>query len=630
MKAVVKLFKAVPIKTKGQTKVNLNIWQKTIKRGFIFSPDVIYNYPEKELDKLITIVEKEIGLTAHQINSSFHKSWKKVAEADLEQLIVEQIIHYITTYGFERIGIYNQDSVYIPNEELDIPDIDINDLKLVVIKGYTIEEIKTKLFNLLKSGIALEGDTIKDVIDIATFVDINEEDIETIKNKEVKCSLYDYLDVIPKLPVEFLRFLVYKSINKTLLIKTDEILQEIKSKDNLKILSLLQKYDRKHGLKNLAEIFYRFKPIFLAFRTNRRLKTIVNKLRKLAIKYHKPLKEDYLNTITHKIKYNWQFNEARLRTGLEKVNTFRKIRLAYALNFRTQDVNSIVYRIRNGKAYATEFSFDNKEKAKEILAIVIESIIKDVSKKVRNKKIYIPHYIKYALPTTEKQFTGDFPSGTYITVPNDMIVGVHWNNVKNNRIDLDLSMTSLSVGKIGWDSYHRTESRNILFSGDITDAPGKKGASELFYIKKQYNDSFLLNLNYYNYEEDIEVPFKIIIAQEKPKSFGQNYTVNPNNIITIAKSKINKPQKMLGLLVTTALENKFYFVESSIGKNITSSNSELTEKSREYLSKYYMKAIEFNDILKKAGGIIVANAKEADIDLSPEKIEKDTILSLIV
>ena len=35
------------------------------------------------------------------------------------------------------------------------------------------------------------------------------------------------------------------------------------------------------------------------------------------------------------------------------------------------------------------------------------------------------------------------------------------------------------------------------------------------------------------------------------------------------------------------------------------------------------------DLLKKAGAKIVKDAKKCDIDLSPETIEKDTIIDLI-
>lgn len=627
MESTIRLFKAVPIKTKRK-KINKELLEKTIKKGFIFSPEVVYNYTN--YNELIGLVEKTIGITAEELNSSFHKSWKKVKEADIELLVMEQLIHYLTTYGFKEMGIYNKDSVYIPSEKLEIPDIDIENLKLVVIKGYTKEELKVKLLDLLNSGIALKEETMDDVLDVSTFLELGEEEIKEIKNKEVKVALYDYLNLVPEAPVEFLRYIVYKAVDKTLLIKSPELIAEIKDQKNLNIVKLFRDYDKEHGLDRLAEIFYRFKPLFLAFRTNQKLKIIINKLRRLAVKYHKPMQEDYLNSITSKIKKGEKIEVKRLKDELEKVNVFRKIRLSYALKFRTKDAESILYKIRNGKGYATKFSFIKRGKIKEILKIVLDSIANDVSKNVKGKKIYIPDHITYSLPATEKQFTGNFPSGTFVSIPKDMIVGINWKNINERSIDLDLSIIDSSGKKTGWDASYRSEDRSILFSGDITDAPSPKGATELFYVKRQRKESFIIFVNYYNYDADTEVPFKIIVAQEEPKSFIKNYMVDPNNLVSVASTQINKHEKILGLIVTTTNESRFYFAETYLGRSISSSGSDFVDNSRQYLLDFYENTISLEDILVKAGAKIVTdNKKKFDINLSPEELEKDTILNLV-
>jgi len=631
MKSTIRLFRALPIKSEEVSKgFDTDLLKKTIPKGFIFSPKVIANYPN--LDDLIKLIEKEVGLTPEQLNSSFHKSWQKVRDASIEQLFMEQIIHYFTTYGFERLGIYDKDSVYIPNEKLEIPEIK-DDIKLVVIKGYTKEELKEKLLELLQSGIALGEDTIKDVMDVAVFVGLDEKDIDKIKNKEIKVELCDYLNLVPANPVEFLRYAVYKVINKTLLIKNEGTIGEIKENvtNIFSVVRLFDRYNNLVGYRRLAEIFYRFKPIFLAFRENGRLKPIINKIRKLAIKHHKPMSEDYLNTITSRIKNDETIDLKKLTGELNKVNVFRKIRLAYALKYRTKDVDSILYKIRNGKGYATDFEFSQKVNAEAILKIVLNSIINDISKNVKGKKIYIPEYIKYTLPATEKQFTDQFPNGTYISIPKDMVFGIHWDNLPSHRIDLDLSLISPSAGKIGWDSSYRTSDRSILFSGDITDAQKPHGASELFYVKKQTDESAILFVNYYNYQEGVDVPFKIIVAKEQITDFKINYMVDPNKVISIANSKINERQKILGLLVTTPEECRFYFTETNLGCSITSSSNEFTENSRKYLFNFYEEAITLNDILEEAGANVrIVDKKDCDIDLSPESLEKDTILNLLI
>jgi len=656
--ATIKLFKALPIKVKRKKSPTLELLKKTIKRGFVFSPEVLANY--SNYDELIKLVEEVFGITSEKVNTTFHKSWKKVKEADIEQLVVEQIAHYLTTYGkkdpegymfqkeylenwgvdnlserisgledFHKDKVRDKDYIYIPKEILDIPEIDVDEIKLVVIRGYTKQELKDKLLKLLNSGIALKEDTINDVVDIALFIGIDEKDIEIVKNKEVRIILYNYLDLVPESPVEFLRYVVYTATDETLLIKSKELIGKIKEGKNIKVIKLFKDYGRKYELKRLAEIFLRFKPIFLAFRTNQEMKSIINKIRRLAIHYHKPMPEDYLNTITSKIKKGEIIDIDKLGSELERVNIFRKIRLAYALKFRTKDIDSILYRIRNGKSYATDFYFGGKERARIILNIILDSIVKDIEKNVKGKKIYIPNFMHYSLPVTEKQFTGNLPSGTYISVPQDMIVGVYWENIKPYMIDLDLSLISQSK-KYGWDAGYRNEEGNILYSGDITDAPKPKGATELFYVKKQLKDSFIFFLNYYNYNAEVKVPFKIIVAKEKAKDFGNNYMVNPNNIVSVVQSEISQKQKILGLLITTMKESRFYFAETSIGRSITSSNSKVAENSRKYLISFYQNSIEFKDILIKAGAKFVDSKDKRDIDLSPESLEKDSILNLLL
>lgn len=625
MKSTIRLFKAVPVDSKKK-KADKKLVERTIKLGFVFAPEVVASYPN--YDYLINLVEEAFGMSPEHLNSSFHKSWKKIAEADIEQLMIEQILHYLTTYGFERFGIYNEDSIYIPREELDIPELEEENLRLIIIKGYTKNELKEKLMSLLQSGVALAEETKKDVLDVATFVGLDEKDVESVRNKEVRVALYEYLNLVPSNPTEFLRFVIYKSTNETLLIKNSELIEKIKEKDNLSVVKAFADYEAEYGLNGLAGIFYRFKPLFIAFRGNKRLRISVNRIRRLARKHHKPMPEDYLNNITAKLKEGELVERKTLTDELSKVNTFRKIRLAYALKYRTKDVDSILYRIRNGKGYATDFEFEDRKGAEETLAVVMESIVDDVKKTVGKKKVFIPDYINYALPATEKQYTGYFPSGTYVSVPRDMIFGINWKNVKR-RIDLDLSLISPETGKMGWDANYRTEGRDILFSGDMTDASGKNGATELFYLKRQEKKSLILFLNYFNFDKDVEVPFKIVVASEKAENFNSNYTVNPNNLIAVAESKIDKKQKMLGLLVVTPEESRFYFTETNIGASITSSNSAFAENSRKYLFNFYEDSIYLKNVLKLAGVKFVGDSKKADIDLSPDSLEKDTILDLL-
>lgn len=653
MKSIIKLFKAVPIVEKKRVE-NGSLLAQTLPKGFLFSPEVIYNYSEEELKQLIPVIETEIGLTGEQLNASFHKSWDKVKNAPLFQLWLEQIFHYITTYGYEELGVYDKDSVYIPNEKLNIPEIK-EGIVLTVIKGYTKDELKEKLLCLLNQGVALSEDTVKDVVEVAIFVGIQKQDVEQIRNKETKVILYDHLSMVPESPLEFLRFVLYKAIGKTLLIKNMETINAIKAvkipglrcsnemnQKMIAVVKLFYAYKNTYGLEKLASIFHRFKPLFLAFKVYG-LESVINRIRKLADRYHEPLQSDFLNSVTSLLKQGKIISEGEMNEHLSKVNPFRKIRLAYALKYRIKNSDSIMYKIRNGKGYATDFVFSNGQ-VEEVYNIVRKSIVEDLRRNIEGKKVFIPKNIVYAVPATEKQFTGDFPSGTYVTVPKDMVVGVHWENKDSIKIDLDLSLVNLSR-KIGWDKHYRTE--DILFSGDLTDAPLPRGASELFYVSGQGENSYIMYLNFYNYDYSvssemgsIEIPYKILIAEspreklkyEEKRGVGmwskENYTVDPNDVICTTKAKIKNKQKMLGLIKVYPNECRFYFAETMIGKSITSGRAEYSPHVFKYIDNFYTDTIDLNTLLVDAGAILTSIKEEVDIDLSYETLEKDTIIRL--
>lgn len=631
MKSTIRLFSAVPIRESSTKQASQAILEATIRRGFVFSPEVVYNYSEEQLRDLVQLIETEIGLTPEQMNNTFQKSWAKVRDASIYQLVIEQIIHYFTTYGFKALGIYDEHSVYVPHGDLDIPEL-TEDVKIVVIKGYTKEELQEKILDLLESGVALGEDTQKDIIDVATFVKLPEEKIHDIKNREVKIALYDAFGIVPEEPIEFLRYVLFKTTTSPLLIKNKETFTLIQEHASLGV-DIFKIYQKNHGLERLAEIFYRFKPLFLAFRSDKTLRPIINKIRRLAVKHHRPLWTDFLNEVTAMLRHGQEIDIARLQRELGKVNIFRKIRLAQALRFRmNKDSTSIIYKVRNGKAYATEFSFENRANIGDILSIVIKSIIADIRKNVEGKKIYIPDNVTYALPATEKQFTGNLPSGTSVKVGNDMIFGVHWENIDSSQIDLDLSLISKDGLKIGWDGSYRDSERTILFSGDLTDAPPPQGASELIYINRGTDDMltpYILFVNYYNFNASRPVPFKILVASESVTSLEMNHMVDPNTIECITTSKMDRRQKMLGLIVTGSDGCTFYFNESNLGASITSASRPFSQHARQYLFDYSPNMLTLNEVLSQSGAIMIDTREDADIDLSPESLEKDTILSLL-
>lgn len=623
MLSTLRLFKAVPVNTNVKV-VNQPLLERTIKLGFVFSPNIV-----NPTEALFDDVAKLYGRDGVKLNQAFHKSWTKVKNAPIEQLVVEQIIHYVTTYGFEAAGFFDHDTVYIPGEVLEAPEL-ADGLPLVVIRGLTKSELRAELQDFLSAGIALAEQTLADVLDVATYVGMGEGDIGRVRNHEAKAALYTYFGIVPSDPIEFVRYVVYQATNETLLIKNNELVGKIKdgTRNNVGVVRAFELYAANVGLGRLGEIFYRYKPLFLAFRVNSRLRQIVNEIRRAARTQHKPMPVDVLNQVTARLAKGDDPYDAGFFEALAKANTFRKIRLAYALKFRTGDPNAIVYRIRNGKSWVTNFNFAGQVGAQHGLDLIMRSIVDDVAKKVAAKTVYIPEGIHYGLPATEKQFTGNLPSGSYVEVEKNMVCGIHWTNVDGRRIDLDLSLVSAKL-KLGWDAAYRNQERDILFSGDMTDAAEPNGASEFFYLDKALTGEYLLACNYFNYDSDLPVPFQIVVAKQKAADNPKLYVIDPNRILVSANATMAVHQKVLGIVTSNGETRRFYFAEFAQGSGRSARVGGRTEMARQFLLNYYMGALDLGDVLVWAGAKMVDDPGGADFDLSPESIDKATIIALL-
>ena len=628
------------------------------QRALKFGVMIPNNAPKEAIDEAIKIYGKD-GV---KWNSPFHKDFLTVATKPIEELIFQQIIHYFTTYGAEDLGIYDSDIVYLPKEKLEIPELK-KDIELIVIRPITESELENKLMTLLTSGIALSKDTITSILALSKY--ISKDRLEEIKNREVKIALYDKFGLVPEDPNEFLRYLIYKTTGETLKIQSTELISKIRDCDKEKALKLFNKYT---DMKKLSSIFLRNKKLFLAYKiqnddfrnftTNKNVKINlnkkINKLRKLANRNHHPLKRNILDEITNPAL----LNSEELEQALDNATIFREIRILNSLKYRTDypstDQN-IVYRIRNGKSYVSNlknYSISETAILFERYNYIYNHLINRLKEKVQNKFIYIPENITYMAPTSEKQFNNNIPNGSYLELPNDsdLVYGVHWNNIiksksTTERVDLDLKQMNKNE-VFGWDaSYKRSD--EVLFSGDITDAPLPNGATELFYVNKNNKEkAYLLTLNMYTANSK-DVPFEFVIAKADKKQFGKNYVVDPNNILEQLDMTIEKDnrQKVVGL-ITIGDKIRFYFNDFSAGASqCSSSNDDIMLGAFNYLKKYSECQMKLKPLLIQAGAImtdsptvtkttvtpegITTEEFPVDIDLSPNAITKETIIDLL-
>lgn len=610
--ATLRLFNAIQVNDRAAKFRSRDTLERSIRNGYILDPAVRAN------DVTLETIESIIGISGEKANAAFHKSWAVVRDTPMEILVTQQILHYITTYGFEALGVFRDETVFIPHEVLGLPQIK-ESIPLTVIKAMTGLEILGAIISL-GSGIALSQETLDDIMVFVKAGDYNGGFVAEIGNRELRALLYDFYGLVPIEPTEFLRYLINKLTGESLLIKNNFLIEKIKGSDSILLDALLE-----DAPNNLASIFFRFKPLFLAMKIISGNKTFFNRLRKDANRLHRPMPEDYLNSVTAQIK-GGRLDTLVLAERLERASVFRKIRLAYALEYRLSPGDSIVYRVRNGRGWVTGFEWPAglKEQTQRAQDIVLMSITSDIRENVEGKTIYIPPNVHYALPATEKQFTGHLPTGSFVSVPEDLIVGIHWQNT-DKRVDLDLSVISGS-GKIGWDASYRSGSRDALFSGDVTDAPAPLGASELLYLKRSVREPKVLMVNYFNFDEGDQVECKIIVAHEQAKSLDKNYMVDVSNIVATANITLAKRQAILGLVA----ENRVYFANVSVGNSITSVNNDQATGTRRFLEKSLTSSLRLGDVLAAAGAVVVDERPSGEyVDLSPEALDKTTIIDLI-
>jgi len=600
------LFNVVLNDKTTSSSLSETIVSQTLPFGYIIDPSALHCAKE-----IMEYYHQEM-LNGNQLNATFHKSWSTVMDSTEEELLVHQLLHYFSTYGMDALGIQNG-YIYLPNEILEVPEL--SKVPIRVICGVSKDELVQLCVSLFESGIALKEQTIKDVFDILNALDYKFASVDNIKNKEAAIRVMDDQNVFPSNPMEFVRYLVYKATDSTTLIKNPAIIAAI-----LTSKIDVEQYIKQYNLIKLAGIFNRYKPLFLAFKkANKNNVSIINKLSKLSKEHHVPMSIDFLNSVT---ALN-EFHGEELTKALEKANNFRKIRLLYALNTRMNNPQDMFYRIRNGKSYVTKGN-NTKEHYERSFMQVYYSFIESLN--VKGKNILYPTNIDYALPSTEKMFIGNVPTGTKITVDGNMAAGVYWENSENGRTDLDLSAIGLGK-KVGWNSTYNSGS--LTYSGDITDAPN--GATELLHVGKGLSEPTLAMLNVFT--GDKKSSYKIVVG--RASSVKKNHMFDPNDLLFEVRTETKGKGTIVGLFLPENDGISFIILDANFGNIPVSMPGGKSEQARNALFAQWSKPISMKQVLIDAGANIIydeselINEEKVDIDLRYETLQKNTIIDLM-
>lgn len=557
--------------------------------GFIIESDALWAKKQ-----IIDYYAKE-KLNGHDLNKTFHKSWEKIKTSTGLELLIEQIRHYISTYGSNF-----QNEIYIPDEVLNVPGMKLH---FKMIKAYSLDEMTEKCLSLLESGIALKEETINDILYILTEeLEYEFTGKENIKNKEAIVKIADLYEIYPENPVEFFRYVIFKTTQTSLLIKNDELIDMIKA-SKFDPTNLFEGF----GLERLAEIFNRFKPLFLAYK-NRSSKTI-NRIAKLSKTHHKPLIINPLNEATSTL-----LEESDLH-WLHNATPFALFKALAACYVRMYGQDTFVYRIRNGKSWVkTRKNNDVNEMNFDFILDYLKSRF-DLS----GKKFYFPENVEFGLPTSEKMFVGNIPTGTRFS-GEKLAVGIYWENGWG-AYDLDISGLNIG-GKAGWNATYNQGNGNLMHSGDMTSAPN--GAVEYLYANKGLNIPTLVMNNVYS--GNTECGYKIVIG--KGDDISREYMMNPNQLFAEARCNSVQRQTVLGILIPKGKKQTFVLLNFGAGHAHVSGNSDTSVMAANALYQQWYEPMSFNALVKELGATVTTKKTEADFDFSLEGLEKDSFMKI--
>ncbi len=535
-------------------------------------------------------------------NSTFYRDWGDITSKDRFELLVDQLMHYASTYGTDYSG-----DAYISNDgAINLPPMD----NIKVIDTITREEAIEKLNKMLYSSMAMKQETVNDIIAAAKGLSID-VDIDKVKNKELRMLLCVSFGLVPKNPDEFVRFLVYKATDKTLLIKSKEVINAIKLSD-VRLIN----YITKDNIVSISSVFNRFKPLFLAFKgTSKGNARIVNKLRKLAIKYHKPKVASFWSDM-----FSHSLHEIRCK--VDELNNFKKIALINECYARVHEgiLVSKPYIIRNGKMYVTDkLNLDGAIRLTDIIDILLNSLVSSLKSKAC--KVKLDDNIELTMPTSEKTFIGNYPLYSSVAMDKDTIVGIYWRNEWGAR-DLDLSyIDAKNRNKIGWNAGFNTD--KVIFSGDMTNAEPE--ATELLYFGHvlDLNDNGIIHVNRYNGSDNAE--YNLFVAKEKVEqnNWRKGYMCDPNNILFQCHDKMDSAEKSIAIIAN----RRIHLASLRTGSGAVSCGSEYTTQYVEYIKDNINNHLTLRNVLEQANFEFVDNTEDADMDFS--KPTKDMFMDLL-
>jgi len=581
-KSVISLFKSFVVEEKD---ITTNKEEPIIIEEY----GIILDGCLKSYENLIIPVVKNL-YKMDKINNTFFTFYESLKKEQEGTRVIYQLLHYLSTYGL------NLDRPFIPNELYGkIPEGVIK--SIIYIRAITPKELKDKFMSVANYNVGISQENLGHLCNIAEYLYekglLTKDEIEKIPNRDLKMKLYCILKVYPTDIDEMITYLcqVYANSKK---IKSRYVLDILKNDTDVKedFYKYIKQLGEQKAVKTIAEKFYRNKEYLLSIKLNNHFDImrnnvvcrVINKASKLAKKIYKPVKE-FIRIA--------EMDFDNYKKFINSLPIYKKVRiLQYFIKLRK---NLPIYFIRNGKLFIDFFgNLEYEEKFFDFEKYLKEKIKEDLYK-IFPKDLAIHPSCRITLPASSTLFIGTVPVfSRYKFSKQTAVIGIHWFNIKDkdNELRVDLDLGCSRVGKVfGWNYGWASEKGDILYSGDMTDAPFPDGAVEYFAISD--DDPKLLSVNSFNYDcstlDRYDFSFTILIL-ESDKTPGELEGLTKDNFaLAIPQVRFFKRGISLGILVNKE------FVFAAFGLTSSGVLSETYQKFLPYLVKFSANLPTLND-----------------------------------
>lgn len=480
-------------------------------------------------DEQLRLLIDVYGLTELQLKSSFYKTWQEHDDRGEVGRFVDQMLHYIGTYCF---------GVCLEPNDVELTEDDRVMKHFITIEVLEKKEIVNKLTNLFESGIALESQDIDAAI--AAFIDYGLTNVN-LKNKEMMIRLARDYGVMPKDASYVIRIMYDVATNGAQYIKSRRALRAVefalkqgdsryygferfeqKRKELLRqVSSVLVNAVAAYGIEELGKTFRQHKATWLVFRKymDKYDRSLINKIKRASEKNHiKGHTETYAT-----------MDEKAFTKFVKNATIYQLVTIINYFNRLETETDYELYRVRNGLPFVKDVSNRKVADCSMRRAFVENEMRERYATKFADQKWYLPKGLDVKMPTSMKNFVGEYPMYTSYEVDGDnqqLQFGIAWaGDHPHQHVDIDLHAVSANGNHIGWNSRHAS---GMTHSGDMISVNAFGLAAEYVKINRQVaDDVILLNMSVYSSAKQLD-KIHVIIGDGK---------VNGEKLRSIQESK---------------------------------------------------------------------------------------------